>query len=114
MGCSEGGKQAAVAAAVVVVAAAAGVVGSGPLHAGIAGRADRVGAAPLACCWYPKQLPNTGQRKPAGVTKRPISSLMRREVKFTTTFISSDRRVITQINFPNQSKVFFTWNSNFI
>lgn len=63
----------AAAAGVAVAAAAAGVavdvVGSGPLHAGIVGIADRVGAAPLACCWYPKQLPSTGQRKPAGVTK---------------------------------------------
>lgn len=45
------GKQAAVAVAAGVV------VGPGPLHAGIVGRVDRVGAAPLACCWYPKQLP---------------------------------------------------------
>lgn len=40
--------------------AAAGVVGSGPLHAGVVGRADKEGAALLACCWYPKQLPTQG------------------------------------------------------
>lgn len=76
MGCSEEGKQAVAAAAVVVVTAAAAdaagaavaVVGPGPLHAGIAGREGRVGVAPLACCWYPKQLP-TQEREPAGVTK---------------------------------------------
>lgn len=52
MECSEAERRAAAAAA-----AAAGVGGPGPLHAGVVGRADRVAEAPLAYCWYPKQLP---------------------------------------------------------
>lgn len=47
--CSEAERRAA--------AAAAGVGGPGPLYAGVVGRADRAAEAPLAYCWYPKQLP---------------------------------------------------------
>lgn len=49
MECSEAERRAA--------AAAAAVGGPDPLHAGVVGRADRAEEAPLAYCWYPKQLP---------------------------------------------------------
>lgn len=67
MGCPEGGKWAdETVAAVVSVAAAAGIVDLGPIHAGIVGKADMVEAAPLACCWYPRQHPEE-ERENKGV-----------------------------------------------
>ena len=105
-GCSEGGKQAvaaaaAAAAAVAVVAAAAavGAVGSGPLHAGTAGRADRVGAALLACCWYPKQLPT--QDKGASRSHYRLTTTWKQT--WDLKWIHSDCCVITQQHSPHQS-----------
>lgn len=79
MGCSEGGRPAA---------AAAGVVGSGPLHAGVVGRADRVGAALLACYWYPKQLP----------TRDVGNQQESQKLKTDLNFIASDYSVITSLS----------------
>lgn len=61
VGCSEEEKEVAAVAA-DAAGVAVGAVVPGPLHAGIVGRVDRVGAAPLACCWCPKQLPKEDRR----------------------------------------------------
>lgn len=49
--------------------AAAGTVGSCPLHAGIAGRGDRVGVVLLACCSCPTQLPRQNERTKENLQK---------------------------------------------
>lgn len=74
-----------------LAAAAAGIVGSGLLHVGIAGRADRAGVALLACYLYPKQLPTQEVKRELQKTDYKLKQQI-------GAFIVSDYRVVTSLS----------------